>query len=42
MNHASIGKISDDLKSQIVVEELNKFKSLIKGHEKILQAIGNL
>ena len=34
--------LSDEEKSKIVVDGLNKFKSLIKGHEKILEAICKL
>jgi hypothetical protein len=39
-------KHSKDLKNKqkhkIVVEELRKFNALIKGHKKILEAIGSL
>ena len=29
-------------KHRIVIEEIERFKELVKGHEKILEAIGNL
>lgn len=29
-------------KHRIVIEEVENFKNLVKGHEKILEAIGNL
>lgn len=29
-------------RSEIVIEEINRFNKLVKGHEKILEAIGNL
>lgn len=34
--------LSEDEKSIIVIEELNKFNKLIKGHEKLLIEIGKL
>lgn len=33
---------SDKIRFEIVAEELERFKKLIKGHEKILAAIGEL
>ena len=37
-------KISNEIlnKHRIVIEEVERFKELVKGHEKILEAIGNL
>ena len=35
-------RLNDKLRYEIVAEELEKFKKLIKGHEKLLTAIGNL
>jgi len=29
-------------KHQIVIEEIARFKELVRGHEKLLEAIGNL
>lgn len=34
--------LSDKERCQIVVEELKKFDDLIKGHRKLLEAIGKL
>ena len=34
--------LSDKVRLQIVQEEIARFKKLIKGHEKLLEAIGNL
>ena len=34
--------LSDELRLQIVREELDHFKKLIEGHRKLLTAIGNL
>ena len=34
--------LNDKRKSEIVVEEIEHFKRLIKGHKKLLEAIGNL
>jgi len=34
--------LKDKEKSRIVVERINQFQKLIKGHEKILNAIGKL
>ena len=34
--------LSDKEVCEIVLRELEEFKKLIKGHEKILEAIGNL
>ncbi len=34
--------LKDEERAKIVVEEIEKFKKLIKGHEKILYAIGKL
>jgi len=33
---------SDKARTEIVVEEIKRFKDLIKGHMKLLEAIGNL
>lgn len=35
-------KISEEEKSKIVIEEVLKFKELVKGHRKLLEAIGKL
>ncbi len=32
----------DKERSEIVIEEINRFKKLIEGHRKLLTAIGNL
>ena len=32
----------DKERSEIVIEEVNRFKKLIEGHKKLLNAIGNL
>jgi hypothetical protein len=37
-----LNDLSEDEKSRIVIEELNKFNKLIKGHEKLLIEIGKL
>jgi len=34
--------LNEKQKYKIVVEEINKFNDLIKGHRKILEAIGSL
>lgn len=34
--------LKDEDRYKIVIEEIEKFKKLIKGHEKLLEAIGNL
>ena len=34
--------LNDQQKSKIVVEEIHRFNDLIKGHRKILEAIGGL
>ena len=34
--------LDDKKKYEIVLKELEEFKRLIKGHEKLLKAIGNL
>jgi hypothetical protein len=34
--------LSDEAICKIVSSELKKFNELVKGHEKILEAIGNL
>ncbi len=34
--------LKDKQRHKIVVEEINRFNELIKGHKKILEAIGNL
>lgn len=34
--------LKDKHKRRIVVEEINRFNELVKGHKKILEAIGNL
>ncbi len=34
--------LSDKLKSKIVIDELNEFNKLAKGHLKLLEAIGKL
>ena len=36
------GNSSDKLRYKIVAEEIAKFEKLIKGHRKLLEAIGNL
>ena len=43
-NSSRIGKSgnSDDERARIVVEEIMKFKKLMKGHEKLLKAIASL
>ena len=32
----------DELRCKIAIEELQRFKKLLKGHEKLLEAVGNL
>jgi hypothetical protein len=34
--------LSEDERQQILIEELKKFEKLVKGHEKLLEAIGKL
>ncbi len=34
--------LSDELKSKIVVDDLHEFNKLVKGHQKLLEAIGKL
>lgn len=34
--------LKDDEKSKIVIDEINKFNYLVKGHLKLLSAIGRL
>jgi hypothetical protein len=34
--------LNDKMKSKIVIEELSRFNNLVKGHKKILNAIGKL
>lgn len=34
--------LKDKQRRQIVEEEINRFKRLIQGHRKLLEAIGNL
>ena len=34
--------LEDKQRHKIVVEEINKFNALVKGHRRILEAIGNL
>ena len=34
--------LKEKKKYEIVVEEINRFNALIKGHRKILEAIGSL
>lgn len=34
--------LNDKQRYKIVVEEVNKFNDLVKGHRKILEAIGSL
>lgn len=34
--------LTDEEKAKIVVQEIKKFKELIKGHEKLLEAIAKL
>jgi hypothetical protein len=34
--------LSDNERYEFVVEEIERFKKLIRGHEKLLAAIGNL
>jgi len=34
--------LNEKQRQQIVVEEINRFNSLVKGHRKILEAIGSL
>ena len=36
------GHLSEEVRHRIVNEEIQEFKKLIKGHEKILRAIGEL
>ena len=38
----NLREISDKEKYEIVAEEIKKFNNLIRGHRKILEAIGNL
>mgnify|MGYP001618048390 CR=1 FL=1 len=37
-----LNDLKDEQKYKIVVEELSKFNNLVKGHRKILEAIGSL
>jgi len=39
---AKSGNSKDSLKRKIVSEEIDEFNKLIKGHEKLLTAIGKL
>ncbi len=39
---AKSGNLKDEERYKIVIEEIRKFKKLIKGHEKLLRAIGEL
>ncbi len=34
--------LDDKIRLKIVAEEIEKFEKLIKGHRKLLEAIGNL
>lgn len=34
--------LSDSMRTQVLKEELNKFTKLVKGHRKLLEAIGKL
>lgn len=34
--------LSDNEKAKIVIEEIEKFNNLVKGHKKLLKAIGEL
>ena len=34
--------LTDEMRYKIVAEEISNFKKLIKGHEKLLEAIGKL
>ena len=34
--------LKDKGRSEIVIEEVNRFKRLVEGHKKLLNAIGNL
>ena len=36
------GNSKDPVKRKIISEELKEFNSLVKGHEKLLEAIGRL
>ena len=38
----NLREISDKEKYEIVAEEIKKLNNLIRGHRKILEAIGNL
>ena len=39
---AKLENLTDEERLQIVKEELTRFKKIVKGHEKILEAIGKL
>ena len=34
--------LSDELRHKIILEEVEKFNKLVKGHRKLLEAIGKL
>jgi hypothetical protein len=36
------GNLSDEVRQRIVSEEIERFMKLVKGHEKLLMAIGKL
>jgi len=36
------GNLSDELRYQVVAEEIEEFRKLVEGHRKILAAIGEL
>jgi hypothetical protein len=39
---AKSGNSKDKVKSEITVEEIERFKKLTEGHMRLLEAIGNL
>ena len=41
-NMGRLGNLNDKERAKIVLEELKRFQSLVKGHKKLLEAIGKL
>ena len=41
-NQELLKSLPDEVRAKIVIEELEKFNKLVKGHEKLLEAIGKL
>ena len=35
-------ELSEDERAKIVIEEIEEFKKIVKGHEKLIKAIGKL